>query len=45
LPRIQKGQPDVVHVKAEGDAVNYGLRRGSVGIFNDRIIDYRTFTP
>jgi hypothetical protein len=35
------GQPDdVVHVKAEGDAINYGLRRGSAHIFNSRIINF-----
>jgi RHS repeat-associated protein len=42
MPRIVKGASDVVHVKAEGAAINYGLRPGSADIFNSRIIDFGT---
>jgi hypothetical protein len=31
---------DVVHIKAEGTAINYGLRPGSVDIFNSRILNF-----
>ena len=37
LPMISKGQTDVVHVKAEGTSINYGLRPDSAHIFNSRI--------
>jgi RHS repeat-associated protein len=40
LPLIERGMKDVVHVKGELGAVNYGLRSGSVDIFNDRIISH-----
>jgi RHS repeat-associated protein len=37
LPRVPKGSPDVVHIKGEGSSINYGLRRNTADIFNDRI--------
>ena len=40
LPWIQKGMTDAVHIKAELGAVTYGLRPGSAGIFNSRIIGF-----
>jgi hypothetical protein len=38
LPRVRKGQTDVVHVKAEGTSINYGLRKESVQHFNQRVL-------
>ena len=38
LPLIARGQPNVVHVKGEGDSITFGLRPGSAHIFNDRIM-------
>ncbi|MGH3908499.1 MAG: DUF6531 domain-containing protein [Pseudonocardiaceae bacterium] len=40
LPQVQKGMTDVVHIKAEGASINYGLRSGSVDIFNSRIMNF-----
>lgn len=40
LPLIRRGQLDVVHVKAEGEAINYGLRSGSARHFNERILGF-----
>lgn len=43
LPKIDtfpKRFPDIVHVKAEGNAINYGLRKGTVDIFNSRISSF-----
>lgn len=40
LPLIQKGMPDVVHIKGELGAINYGLRPGSADIFNCRITGF-----
>jgi ElaB/YqjD/DUF883 family membrane-anchored ribosome-binding protein len=40
LPLIQKGMKDVVHVKGELGAINFGLRPGSADIFNSRIISF-----
>ncbi len=40
LPMISRGMPNVVHVKAELDAINYGLRPGSAEIFNSRILGF-----
>ena len=37
LPRVSKGQVDVVHVKAEGESITYGLRKGTAAVFNSRI--------
>jgi RHS repeat-associated protein len=37
LPRIQRGQTDVIHIKGEGTSINYGLREHSAHVFNDRI--------
>lgn len=37
LPMIAKGMGDAVHIKAELGSVTYGLRPGSVHIFNSRI--------
>jgi hypothetical protein len=37
LPRVPKGSPDIVHIKGEGDSINYGLRRGTTDVFNTRI--------
>lgn len=31
LPRIERGNPDQVHIKGEGDHINFGLRRGLGG--------------
>jgi hypothetical protein len=42
LPILKPGAPgqqDLVHIKLERDVINYGLRRGSQSIFNDRIMD------
>jgi hypothetical protein len=40
LPLIGKGMNDVVHVKGELDAINFGLRSGSADIFNTRILGF-----
>lgn len=43
LPKIEsfpRKFPDIVHIKAEGNAVNYGLRPGTVDIFNGRITGF-----
>ncbi len=45
LPLIQKGMSNVVHVKGELGAINYGLRSGSVDIFNSRILRFFTINP
>jgi RHS repeat-associated protein len=37
LPRIERGNPEQVHIKGEGQSINYGLRRDSADIFNTRI--------
>jgi RHS repeat-associated protein len=37
LPRIERGNTHQVHIKGEGQSVNFGLRPDSVDIFNDRI--------
>jgi hypothetical protein len=37
LPIIRKGMTHVVHIKAETKSINYGLRPGSVALFNGRI--------
>lgn len=35
-------EPNVVHIKGEtGNALTYGLRRGTVGIFNSRIVAHQ----
>jgi hypothetical protein len=33
-----KNEPNVVHLKGERGALTYGLRRGTVSIFNSRIV-------
>jgi RHS repeat-associated protein len=38
MRQIQSGMTDAVHVKAELGAVTYGLRSGSVDVFNSRIV-------
>jgi hypothetical protein len=40
IPRIGKGMPNVVHIKAEDESITYGLRPGSAHIFNSRIIRF-----
>jgi len=40
LPIIRSGMPDVVHIKGELGAINYGLRSGSADIFNCRITGF-----
>jgi hypothetical protein len=40
MPIIAKGLNDAVHIKAELGAVTYGLRSGSVNIFNSRIMGF-----
>lgn len=40
LPLMQKGMRNAVHVKGEGTAINFGLRGGSVDVFNSRILDF-----
>ena len=40
MPAIEKGMADAVHIKAEFRAVTYGLRPGSVDIFNSRILGF-----
>jgi len=42
LPLIKKGMTNSVHIKGEGEAINYGLREGSQQLFNDRIIKFKT---
>jgi RHS repeat-associated protein len=42
LPVLRRGDQAAVHVKAELGYLTYGLRRGSVKIFNGRIIGYDT---
>ncbi|WP_051940002.1 DUF6531 domain-containing protein [Phaeacidiphilus oryzae] len=42
LPVLQKRQPHRVHIKAELGFLNFGLRRKSAHIFNDRIESYTT---
>jgi hypothetical protein len=37
LPRVVKGSTDIVHIKGEGESINYGLRRDSADVFNTRI--------
>jgi hypothetical protein len=37
LPRIERGNPGQVHIKGEGQSINFGLRRDSADIFNTRI--------
>lgn len=37
LPAIGKGMTSVVHIKAEAQAITYGLRPGSAAVFNSRI--------
>ncbi len=41
LPHIRAGDPNQVHVKYEFGAITYGLRRNTVGLFNDRIKSFR----
>jgi RHS repeat-associated protein len=36
--------PNVVHIKGEQGGLNYGLRRGSVGLFNSNIIAFQGFS-
>lgn len=36
---------DAVHIKAELGAVTYGLRPGSVNIFNSRILGFEELGP
>jgi hypothetical protein len=41
LPHISsfpKNHPDIVHIKGELGTITYGLRKGTVNIFNSRII-------
>jgi hypothetical protein len=40
LPSIQGKGSDVVHIKQERGRITYGLRPGSVDIFNERIISF-----
>jgi hypothetical protein len=40
LPRVTKGLVDVVHVKAEGESITFGLRKGSAAVFNNRILRF-----
>ena len=37
LPLIRSGQTDAVHIKAEKEAITFGLRTNSAHVFNDRI--------
>jgi hypothetical protein len=41
LPHINEGDPDQVHIKFERGAITYGLRRNTVGLFNQRIMRFR----
>jgi RHS repeat-associated protein len=47
LPWIEKGMTNVVYIKAERGAITYGLRSGSVNIFNNRILSFSSepFVP
>jgi hypothetical protein len=40
LPTIAKGMGDAVHIKAELGSITYGLRPGSVHVFNSRILSF-----
>ena len=40
LPLIESGNPDVVHIKGEFGAINYGLRANTLHIFNDAILSF-----
>jgi hypothetical protein len=40
LPRVSKGLVDIVHVKAEGESITYGLRKGTAAVFNSRILKF-----
>jgi hypothetical protein len=40
LPVLTKGQPGAVYIKGELGHITYGLRKKSVGIFNDNILGY-----
>jgi hypothetical protein len=31
---------DIVHVKAEGESITYGLRKGTAAVFNSRILKF-----
>lgn len=44
LPIIGKGDRNVVHVKGEGGAINFGLRPGSADTFNCRILGFCTIS-
>ncbi|CAA9517595.1 MAG: hypothetical protein AVDCRST_MAG67-3157 [uncultured Solirubrobacteraceae bacterium] len=37
LPRIERGNTEQVHIKGEGQSINFGLRRDSADIFNTRV--------
>lgn len=41
LPHIREGDPNQVNIKYERGAITYGLRRNTVGLFNDRIKSHR----
>jgi RHS repeat-associated protein len=41
LPHIREGDPNQVHIKYEKGAITYGLRRNTVGLFNNQIKSFR----
>lgn len=46
LPHIStfpRNEPNVIHVKGEAGGLNFGLRRGTVDLFNSRIISARKY--
>jgi RHS repeat-associated protein len=47
LPHIssfRKNEPNVVHLKGEKGALTYGLRHGTIGDFNSRIVGFQGFS-
>ena len=43
LPLMRRGMLDAVHIKGEGTAINFGLRSGSVDVFNRAISVFDLF--
>jgi hypothetical protein len=43
ISSFPKNEPNIVHVKGEVGGLNFGLRRGTVGVFNSRIISARSY--
>ena len=43
IASFPKNDPNLVHVKGGSGGLNFGLRRGTVSIFNSRIISARSY--